>query len=233
LRLAKISVNEFLPQTGEVGLDSADLRDAQLVANTLGITVQEAATQLHLQEVAGNLHAELINNEADTFGESWIEHSPSFKMIIQFTDNGETKIQPYLSKYPELANVIEVRTSKYSYKQLQQMQNQIAADLNTAGVPADTDIDIQKGQIDIFVTDKTNLENGLTEKRLTLPENVNIQSTKRLVEEYSATISSDQIQVTDNPSTLGVTLIGGHKISDSSGSTYGTTGFIVDNSYGR
>jgi hypothetical protein len=60
-------------------------KDVEAYASSLNIDLDTAAHQLSLQELAGDLDAELSRKEADTYAGLWIQHSPQFRIIVQFT----------------------------------------------------------------------------------------------------------------------------------------------------
>ncbi len=206
------------PSSDEKQVDSATLRDADYISKYLGVTVQEAIQHMHLMDVARTLHAELATKEADTFGECWLEHTPGFKMVCQFTLNGENIIKPYLLKYPELANSIEVRTVSISYAELTQAQSRLIADISNAGIQADTDINVRENRIKVYVVDRNKLDAARVTGKLTLPQNTDVITVKAIgINQY-------------------ITMIGGRSITgyDSGGSSVGaTTGFNLVDSYGN
>ena len=59
--------------------------ETEMYAKRHGVTIDEARHRLKLQDVAGELDAELSIKEAETFAGLWIEHTPTFRVIVQFT----------------------------------------------------------------------------------------------------------------------------------------------------
>lgn len=148
--------------------------ETEMYARRLGITIEEAERRFKLQEAAGKLQAELSNKEVETFAGLWIEHTPTFKVIVQFTRNGEETVKPYLQ--PDLAAVVEVRTAKYSYLELQNAQNQAISSLRSLGIQFDSAIDVSKNHVLVKVksADRANFENAIRDGKLVLPDSVEV-----------------------------------------------------------
>ncbi len=87
--------------------DEALQRDAETMAGSLGISVDEAIRRLQQQDDIGRLGAELESQEAGTFAGLWIQQTPTYHVIVAFTRDGEKTITRYVSNTP-LAGVIEV-----------------------------------------------------------------------------------------------------------------------------
>lgn len=81
-------------------------KDVEAYASDLKIDLDKAANQLALQELAGNLDAELSLKEAATYAGLWIQHSPQFRIIVQFTKEGKETILPYIEN-EALSNYVE------------------------------------------------------------------------------------------------------------------------------
>lgn len=126
--VAVLSQSGVVPQNMEaasqVSLNDRDpvLWDAQGYASSTGVSVDEALRRFQLQDIARHLESELSGKEAETFAGLWVEHTPEFRVVVQFTQNGVETIRPYLSE--ELANIVEVRTAKVSLVDLQNARDQ-------------------------------------------------------------------------------------------------------------
>lgn len=59
--------------------------DATQYAMMFGVDMASAIRQLNLQQDIGELSARLTKSEAATFAGMWIQHQPSYKIIVQFT----------------------------------------------------------------------------------------------------------------------------------------------------
>ena len=100
------------PDTGEPPL----IVDTALIyADFHKVSIEEARRRLALQEEMRVIYREIQNLE--TFGGLWLEHDPTFKIVVQFTENGQETLQTYpLSD--ALNEVVEVRHVDISLHEL-------------------------------------------------------------------------------------------------------------------
>lgn len=68
------------------------LEDAGMMAVEMGISVDEAVKYLSLQENIGRLDAQLMKQEENSFAGLWIEYEPEYRVVVAFTEDGETTI---------------------------------------------------------------------------------------------------------------------------------------------
>ncbi|MDO9333668.1 MAG: hypothetical protein Q7T57_04000 [Dehalococcoidales bacterium] len=101
------------------GYEEDSLLFAEIYAKQHGVTVNEAIHRFELQDLVGDLDAEISSKEVETFAGLWIEHTPEFRVVVLFTHNAEETIEPYIQKYRGLAEIIEVRTVEMSLLKLQ------------------------------------------------------------------------------------------------------------------
>lgn len=179
--VGEISVLEPGQESGSSGIQSqagdtgAPLNDAEIYAENMGVSVEEANRQFHLQEVAGELDAALSANESDTFAGLWVEHTPVFRIVVLFTaENGAETLQPYLTD--ELAEVVEVRTAGTSLAELQQAQIELAAALQDLGISPEMEINVYENNVNVYVTeaDGERIEEAVQGGQLQLPEYVSV-----------------------------------------------------------
>ena len=156
----------------ELYKDDPLLFDAEAYAEHHGITVNEAIRRLELQDAAGNLDAELSVKEAETFGGLWIEHTPEFKVVVLFTEDGGETIAPYLQD--ELAGIIEVRTVSRSLIELQQAQIQASNSIRELGILTESEIDVYTNSVKIYVVDRAKLDDALQSGKLELPDYIEV-----------------------------------------------------------
>lgn len=88
--------------------EEALVQDAKVYAADQGIDLNEAVRRLKLQGALGGLGAQLATKERDTFAGLWIQHSPEFRIVVQFTCDGEETIRPYIENVP-FADIVEVQ----------------------------------------------------------------------------------------------------------------------------
>lgn len=124
--LAACSPGGMEPELVETAVPTPQIHlDAQAYADDLGVSLDEAARRLNLQEAIGELGAALEANEVDTFAGLWIQHEPAYKVMVAFVGgDGEEVIRPYLQTYPQLADVLEIRTAEYTLAELEAAQRE-------------------------------------------------------------------------------------------------------------
>ena len=133
------------PELVETAVPTQEIHlDAQSYADDLGVSLEEASRRLNLQEAIGELGASLEANETDTFAGLWIEHEPAYKVVVAFVgDAGEAVIRPYRQTYPQLSDIIEIRTAQYTLAELlaaQQEAFNIVAKLEPMSVAGGVDV---------------------------------------------------------------------------------------------
>jgi hypothetical protein len=171
---------------GTPAIDGKDaiLYDAQFYASDNHISTEEAVHLLQLQKIAGELNAELSMNETGSFAGLWIEHKPKFKVVVQFTRNGEEIIKSYMKQYPDLAGIVEVRNVKDSYADLKKAQLEASSSVSASGIPADSNINISGNTVELNVVeaDRSRFDNAVQIGKIKLSEKVKVISVKALAE---------------------------------------------------
>ncbi len=76
--------------------EDARRQDATEYAKTYGVDLDEALWRLAFQDEIGNLNYQLTTNEEEAFAGLWIQHSPTFKVIVKFIGDGQKIILPYI-----------------------------------------------------------------------------------------------------------------------------------------
>jgi hypothetical protein len=161
------------PTAVSVEVSDALRRDAEAMAEDLGISVDEAIHRLKLQDPIGTLGAELERLEADTFAGLWIQHEPEYRVVVAFTRNGEETIQPYVEDTP-LADLIEVRTAKATYEELKAAQQEAHRLLDELGLSSASGINIEENRVEVYVTDRSLFDTTLREANIQLPDHVEV-----------------------------------------------------------
>lgn len=127
--------------------------DAQGYAEEHGLDLEEAIARLRLQAPAGELGAELAANEADTFAGAWIQHTPEFRIIVQFTESGEDTIRPYIESGP-LSDLVEVRAASVTLAELEVTQETAWLMVRDLGVPVESGINVFKNYVELYVVER-------------------------------------------------------------------------------
>lgn len=203
--------------------------DAQVYAIEENVTLEEGIHRLHLMDIAGPLHADLVTKEVESFGGGWIQHSPDFKFIVRFTNDPEERIKPYFLKYPELESSIEVRSADVSYKDLRDTQQQIVSDLSKAGIEAITGMDIRTARIEIYTVKPEKIDAAKQIGALSLPDNVDVIRVESLSGNESGHGRPRGTEATSKSLLDVVELIGGKYLWQYSGGSGGhaTSGYSV------
>jgi len=151
-----------------VEVSNALRRDAEGMAQELGITVDEAISRMRLQDPIGALGAELERLEADTFAGLWIQHEPTYRVVVAFTRNGEKTIGPYVANTP-LVDLIEVRTARATLAELRAAQQEAHRLLGGLGLSIASGTNVQENRVELYVTDRSLFDATLNEAGIELP----------------------------------------------------------------
>jgi len=196
----KVPLKDFLRSVEKAipPLDDKDalLYDAQGYASNNNVSTEEALSRLQLQNIVGKLNAELSMNEAGTFAGLWIEHTPEFKFVVQFTRDSEEIIKPYLKKYPELSDIIEVRTANVSLANLKRDQADASSSVGASGIPADSAINVYNNTVELYVVkaDRGRLDSALQRREIRLPDTARVITVEALAELTEDAYSSPAAQ---------------------------------------
>jgi hypothetical protein len=162
-------------------MENPILQDAQYYAADLGIPLPEAVTRLEtqqrLEEQITTLNASLEANESDTFAGLWLQHEPTYAVVVAFSENGEETIARYVTDDSELAQLIEVRQMQYTYTQLQtdlQTANRI---LQQANFLVSSGINVMGNQVELYITDQAAFDAALAKTGESLPDSVVVITT--------------------------------------------------------
>ena len=159
------------------GISPALVRDAQMYAAQHDVELSEAITRLLLQDSVGELDADLLSNESDTFGGLWIQHEPEYRVVVAFTRDGERRIAKY-SRDESLADIIEVRTVEATYRELMQSQREAGWIVAELGFRSVSDINLFENRVEVYTPDRVKIEDALRKSEKTLPEHVHIVERK-------------------------------------------------------
>lgn len=193
--------------------DDSSLGDAEIYAKNMGVSLDEALRRFHLQEVAGELDAKLSVNEPETFAGLWVEHSPEFRIIAQFTQDADQKIKLYVTE--EIVDVLSAQTAEVSLVELQNAQKELISSLGDLEIPTETEINIYDNKIKLFIaeTDRMHFDDVLQSGILKLTDYTDVVIVPELGKPQSNIYG-------------GLTLLLGN------GTPWCTTGFSVEHSQG-
>ena len=166
-------INTLTPEEIPEGVSLALVVDAQMYAADFGVELSEAIRRLTLQDPIGKLGATLESNEADTLGGFWIQHEPEYRVVAAFTRDGEETIAKYVQDGP-LVGIIEVRTVDATLQELKRSQREAGSIVRGLGFRAASGINVFENRAEIYVRDRSRLEEALQESGQTLPAHVHI-----------------------------------------------------------
>ena len=196
--------------SGKPALDNKDtvLYDAQIYASNNNVSTEEALRRFQVQDIAGKLDGELSKNETGTFAGLWVEHTPEFKVVVQFTRDSEEIIRPYLKQYLELADIVEVRPANVSLANLQRDQADASSSVGTSGIRVPSEIDVHENSVKLYLAkaDKSRFDDALQRKEIRLPDTVRVITVDALAEEYLEASSSPAAQASQKAPGFGVIL---------------------------
>jgi len=149
--------------------EEALVQDAQVYAADQGIDLDEAVRRLKLQGALGGLGAELATKERDTFAGLWIQHSPEFRIVVQFTRDGEETIRQYIENVP-FADIVEVRTASVTLAELEAAQAAALVAVGDLGIPVESGLNVFENRVELYVTDRARFYAALREANIQLPD---------------------------------------------------------------
>lgn len=161
-----------VPQSPLTENEDALLRDAKIYASNMGVSLDEAVNRFKLQEIAGNLEAEIYEKETETFAGLWLEHTPEFRLIVQFTRDGDETLKSYIPE--ELTGITEVRTAKVSLVNLEEIQKEVTANVREIGIEVESQVNVFENRVELFVIDWTRLDEAIQRGEVQLPANVEV-----------------------------------------------------------
>ncbi|MEW5871318.1 MAG: hypothetical protein AB1894_18745 [Chloroflexota bacterium] len=161
---------------------NALLVDAKMYASMNNVSVDEALRRLKLQDKIGDLNAQLIDNEKDTFAGLWIEHQPDYRVVVRLTQAAESIVLSYIAD-STLANIIDLSPAETNLQELEESQTQITQICNKLGIICNSSINIKENLVELFVTDSTYLETTLQTTQTQLPSNVKVMEVSELPKE--------------------------------------------------
>jgi heat shock protein HslJ len=153
--------------------EDAIRRDAEMYAEAEGVSVNEAIRRFELRNDVGPLQAAIVENE-EAYAGSWIQHQPEYKFVFAFTENGEKIINKYVEEGSPLAEKIKLLTFEFSYRELQEIREEVKAFTENLGIYSSSSIDMKNNCINFHFIDKAAADDAIRQSRLEIPDCVNI-----------------------------------------------------------
>ncbi len=234
LIVAIVPTSPAAPQSpgSEAVFDENDplVQDARWYAEDQGIELSEAVRRLKLQEISGDLNADLEANEKDTFAGMWTQHESEYRIIVRFTRDGSETIQRYIEGSP-LEGIVELRPADTTYEELERIQARALYIVDGLDIRAESVIDVKSNRVELWVSDPTRLANVLQTTNARLPDEVDVVK----VEGFSsptANIYAGQEIVTYNSAGQGMICTTGFSVYNQTGTRGVTTaGHCLNNAY--
>lgn len=135
--------------TSVSGADVQAHTDEASYARAHDVTLDDATQRLALHGDAAKLDRQLAESEPSTFAGLWIQHQPTFRIIVLFTIDGAKTLAPYVAGTP-LADLTEVRPAKYALHHLEEdldITSPIARELGM-----DLSLNVMDNRLDLYPT---------------------------------------------------------------------------------
>lgn len=149
-----------VPETGQQIVVLADgdalRKDAAEYAKLYDVPLEEALRRLKLQRDIGKLDARIARGEPDTFAGLWIQHKPDYGVVVNMAGNLDA-VARYTAGTP-VANITETHRVEKSLKQLEREQAEATTALRDLDVPLESEINVRKNQVEVYVLDETKVE---------------------------------------------------------------------------
>ena len=105
-----------------------------------GVSRDEAATRLRLQDEISELAHALARDDAEAFGGLFIDHEPVYKVTVLFSEqSGRTELRQSIS--PELRRFVQVRNSRRPLAETHRIIDELSGRLGTTGIRASVAFD--------------------------------------------------------------------------------------------
>jgi len=160
----------------------ARIQDATSYAKDFGVPLDEALRRLDLQLEIGALDAELRRDESAAYAGLWIQHEPTYGVVVRFTDaEADQRLRSRLAG-SRLAPLVELRRAQRSLAELAEQHTTARQQAREVGVAVDSQLNVFENRVEIFTTDTAALDGMLGDALLELPPDVVVLSVPRLAE---------------------------------------------------
>jgi hypothetical protein len=158
-------------------------RTVEAYSRAYSVSPEEARRRLKIQREVGEINSKLEQDQADTFGGLYIEHTPVFRVVAKFTRDGAGTLARYTQD-----PLFVAAPATISQKALIDAQASVYALLKGLGIESASSVDIKTGRIK-FVVEKLALVDQLKGLgTLKLPDFVDIAKATNLNPEREAKI---------------------------------------------
>jgi hypothetical protein len=144
--------------------ENADLED---YSTAYGVSPVQARLEWEATDLAGELQVALIDAQVDVFGGLWVEHLPSFAIVVGVLPGGEKAIREHVDRLG-LATVTRIHEAKFTLAQLRRDQASLDA-VAPFGVDFASGIDQSMGRVEVYVESESDVA---AFENASLPESV-------------------------------------------------------------
>ncbi|MEI4516303.1 MULTISPECIES: S1 family peptidase [unclassified Stenotrophomonas] len=202
--IAAMAVPTLLTPDAYAQTDDAGLKG---YAEEMNLSVDQAKARTINQDDAMMLNRRLQKELPDSFAGLWMEHYPTFKVVVRFTGDARAQLARY-TKDPRYV----AQSAPRSLEFLLATQQEMAAQLAAAGIKFEGGTDIKTSELTLRVYDASAARKALA-KLLSVVDFIRIEEVK------GVDPSKDFIQTTD--------ISGGHRLDGYNGTQSCTSGFNV------
>ncbi|MBT2745547.1 MULTISPECIES: S1 family peptidase [unclassified Lysobacter] len=115
-----------------------------------GVSLVEAKRRLARVPYIGQLDKRLQRELPDTFAGLYIEHEPSYRVVVRFTKDAQAQLARYTSD-----SIFVAETAPYSLEFLLSAQDELGEQLASSKTEFQSGLDLSASAIDMFVRDPT------------------------------------------------------------------------------
>ncbi len=134
-----------------------------MYAEQFGVDLLEAITRLNASRACGEA-------ERGTRG----QRSKNLRrVVVMFTRDGEKTIHPYIED-AQLREIVEVRQARATLQELRKAQTEANRVVSSLGFQIASGINVFENRVELYPTERAELEAALKENGLTLPAYVQV-----------------------------------------------------------
>ncbi len=143
----------------------------ELGADHLKAALVDGLRHPELEAPVEELRAELAAKEADTFAGLWIEWKPKFRVVAQFTRDGDETIRPYIENTP-FVDAVEVRILRRTLVDLDDAHDAAKRAVSGLGFLFNSGPNVKENRVDVllFSADPGEVERALVEANIKLAD---------------------------------------------------------------
>ncbi len=162
-----------------IGDDDPLVRDAAWYAVDFGVSLTEARWRLGATDGVGLLGPLLEEQEPDTFAGLYIQHEPSYRVVVLFTENGEETLREY-TEGKSFEVEFEAHQARYTLAELKDAQWEVIQFNQQANIRASSATMVMDNRVQVYVTDTAAYRAKLNAAGFELPPQVQVVEVNEL-----------------------------------------------------